>query len=98
MATDVQQPVKPSPAGKYEAFVHQQLSRARSRIRLLDFSAAFLGLAALTLFYALVCVLADRWLDLPIRIRQAAFFGYALGLVIYLGFVLVRPLFWWSIP
>src|SRR5436309_3560536 len=91
MATDLH-PVKPASASKYETFAEEQLARAQQRIRLLDLSAALLGLLAVTLGYGLLMALGDRWLGLPALARQAAFGLYLLGAAAYLAVTVVLPL------
>src|SRR5262245_43425921 len=91
MATDLH-PVKPATSNKYEAFAEEQLARAQQRIRLLDLSAALLGLLALTLLYGLLMALLDRGLELPAVARQAAFGLYLVGAAAYLVLTVVLPL------
>lgn len=81
-----------APATKSEAFVDQQLGRARQRIRALDVTAAVLGLAILTLVYGLGVILLDGRLELPSRVRQLGFVGYVLISLAYVGVTIVWPL------
>lgn len=83
---------RPGATARYETFVETQIGRARRRIRSLDLSAAFLGLAAGTLGYGLAVALVDRWLILPAGVRQAAFAVYLVAAAAYTGFVVLRPL------
>jgi hypothetical protein len=79
-------------AAKYEAFVENQLSRARQRIRLMDLSAAALGYVIVTLLYGLAVALLDSWLQLPALVRQWAFALYGVASVAYVGVTVVWPL------
>jgi hypothetical protein len=85
-------PPRSTPAAKSEAFVERQLTRARQRIRLLDLTAAALGLAVLDLLYAVGMILLDGRLELPSRVRQLAFLGFAAVAAVYLGVAFVWPL------
>lgn len=89
MATVQEQP-RTSSAGRHEVFVEEQLARARGRIRLLDVSAALLGLVIAMLSYGLVMVLWG-W-KLPPLYRQLALGLYGVAALIYLGVTLVWPL------
>lgn len=91
MAT-VKEPARSTAPSKNEAFVEQQLQRARTRIRLLDSTSALLGLCVGTLVFCLGMMLLDRWLELPSLVRQWAFLGYLLVSMLYLGVALVWPL------
>ncbi|HMC63838.1 MAG TPA: hypothetical protein VKI65_02760, partial [Gemmataceae bacterium] len=91
MATAVE-PGKQAGAPKYEAFVEKQLTRARARIRLLDMTAAALGLLVAVLAYALGMALLDSWFDLSLGMRQAAVVAFIVGVLVYLGVALIRPL------
>jgi hypothetical protein len=90
MATVRQQ--KPAASAKYDAFVQEQLDRARRRIRILDVSSALLLFLAGTLAYAFVVGLLDRRLELSPLARQLAFSGYAVAAVVFLAAAVVRPL------
>src|SRR5437016_3514346 len=79
-------------AGRAEAFVGDQIDRARRRIQAQDVGVAALGLVAGTLAYMLSMVLLDRWLNLPDAARQVALFGYLVAAVAYAGLILTRPL------
>src|SRR5438132_153833 len=98
MATDLQ-PVnsaisaKPAKSAKYDAYVEEQLTRARRRIRGLDAAAAGLGFLVLTLAYGLLMALCDRWLEFSSLTRQLAFALYGLAALAYLATMLVLPLF-----
>jgi hypothetical protein len=93
MATDLH-PARPAPAPKkHEVFVETQLARARTRIRSLDLAAAGLGLLILTLAYGLLLALCDRWLELSPLVRQTALALYSAGALVYLGLLVLRPLF-----
>src|SRR5262245_1559831 len=81
-----------APAARHDAAIEAQLARARRRIRGLDLAVAGLGLAALTLAYALTVTLLDRSLGLSATTRQIAFVSYLLTAAVYVGFLLVRPL------
>src|SRR5687767_12743827 len=93
MATDVR-PTRSETANKHDAFIEAQLARAQGRIRTLDLTAALLGFVGLTLAYAALMVLLDRWLVLPPATRQATFLLYLLGAAVYLAVAVVRPLRW----
>ncbi len=86
-------PQKPAASAKYDAFVAEQLDRARQRIRLLDVSSGLLLLLAVTLVYTLVVGLLDRRLDLEPSVRQVAFACYAAVAVVLLAVGVIRPLF-----
>ena len=90
MAT-VREPVKPS-ANRYEQFVRQELSRAVRRVRFLDLARAGLGLLVATMAYGLVMILLDKWLNLPLGVRQAALALYGTFAIAYGWFVLLRPI------
>ena len=75
-----------------EAFVESQLARARVRIRLIDLGAALLGFLILTLSYAFVMALLDRWLDLSATARKTSFVLYGVGAVLYAVFLIARPM------
>jgi hypothetical protein len=84
---------KGSSAARSEAFVEQQLAKARLRIRTLDVTAALLGFLALTFLFAVVAALADRWAGgLSAGARQFALVAYLLTSLAYLGVALVWPL------
>src|SRR5262245_26948869 len=92
MAT-VQDPPKTTATAQYEIIVETQLARARDRVRLLDMTAAGLGLLSGVLAFTLSMVLLDRWLVLPSLLRQVALAGFAVAALLYGGGVL----FWlWS--
>lgn len=97
MATDLNQ-VRPAPAAnKYDVFVHEQLKRARQRIRTLDLTTGLLGLVAGSLAFALGMALCDRWLEghggLSPLARAIALGVYAVAALAYLVLGVVRPLF-----
>lgn len=91
MATDLQ-PATPTTLPKHEVYVEKQLGRARGRIRALDLALAALAFVILTLAYALVMVVLDRAVQLPLGARQVAFWTYLLGAGSYLGWAVVWPL------
>lgn len=65
---------------KYDDYLEAKLEKARSRVRMADLAAASLSLAAITLAFALVMLLADRAWELPTLVRQGslvAFLGVA---------------------
>jgi hypothetical protein len=93
MATEVR-PARSAPTGKYDAFIQAQLDRAEKRIRLLDLTAALLGLLAGTLGFAVLMVLLDRQFVLSAGTRQFALAAYALAAAVYLAVAVVRPLRW----
>lgn len=72
MATALQR----KPSHKHETFVEQQLTRTRKRIRALDVGSSLLGFLVVTLAYALIMAMLDRWLELPTALRLAPFFAY----------------------
>jgi hypothetical protein len=84
--------VRSTSVSKHEAFVEQQLQRARSRIRLFDVTAALCGLLIVSLLYGLGMILLDRAVVLSAPVRQAALIGYILLALAYLGLTVVRPL------
>jgi hypothetical protein len=86
-------PPKPAASAKLDAFVEEQLDRARRRVRLLDVSSALLLFAAFTLVYTLAVGLIDRRLDLSSPVRQAAFAAFAVVGLVFLAVGVVRPLF-----
>ena len=77
---------------KYEAFVEQQLTKARQRIRILDMAAAGLGLLILVLLYAVSMAVLDYWLTLPLGARQLALLGLVALMIAYVAVTLIRPL------
>jgi hypothetical protein len=91
MAT-VRDPVKPEPVAKYETLVERRLAQARTRIRGLDLTAAFLGLLIGTMAFGLIMALADRWFQLSTQFRQIAFCIYGLIAVVYLARAVAWPL------
>lgn len=91
MATDLQTaPATTVP--KHDAYVEKQLGRARGRIRALDLAGAGLGFVILTLAYALLMVVLDKSIQLPLEARQVAFWGYVAGAIGYLTWTVGRPL------
>ena len=56
-------PHKKAASANYDAFVEEQLDRARRRIRLLDVSSALLLFVAGTVAYTLLLGLLDRKFD-----------------------------------
>jgi hypothetical protein len=85
--------VAPNTPPKHEAFVEQQLDRARGRIRALDLMGLLLLLACVTLGYALLLGLADRSWQLPSWLRLTAFLGYAAAALYLLGLCVYRVVF-----
>src|SRR5262249_8055300 len=91
MATQAQPKV--SATVRNEAFVEEQLAKARFRIRILDVSASILGFFILTFLFALAAVVADRYTGgLAASTRQLAFAVYLLASLAFLGLTLVWPL------
>jgi hypothetical protein len=86
--------VKEKSAGKHASFVEAQLARAEGRIRLVDQSAALLGLLAGTLAYAVLMILLDRFFALSGATRQVGFLLYVVAAALYLAIAVVRPLLW----
>jgi hypothetical protein len=84
---------KPAPSLKYEAFVEEQLSRARRRIWLLDLTSAGLGLLTATLLYGFAVAVVDRWLNLPAWLRQSLLVLYGVGALVFIARTAARPLF-----
>jgi hypothetical protein len=91
MAT-LRDPVKPEPVAKYEAFVEEKLTRARSRIRLLDFGAGLLGFLAGTMLFALVMGVLDRWFQFSVTYRQFALAVYGVAALAYLAAFVIWPM------
>ena len=91
MAT-VRQPKPTSPA-KYDAYVEEQLDKARRRIRLLDVSSALLVLVAAIFVYILLVGLLDRRLELSAAVRQVTLIGFTVAVLAFLGWAVLRPLF-----
>ncbi len=85
-------PQKPAAAAKSDAFVEEQLAKARRRVRILDVSSALLLLFAVTVGYALAVGLLDRKLDFAPATRQVAFAAYAVAAAVFLAVAVVRPL------
>ncbi len=85
-------PQKPAASAQYDAFVEEQLGKARRRVRLLDLSSALLVFVAGTLVYALAAGLLDRKLDFSPLARQVAFAAYAVAAAVFLAAGVVRPL------
>jgi hypothetical protein len=79
--------------GKHEAFVEQQLAAARGRIRALDLLGLLLLLACVTLGYALLMGLADRFWQLPSWLRLGAFLVYAAAGLYLAGLCVYRVTF-----
>ncbi|HEY1861329.1 MAG TPA: hypothetical protein VGG61_13295 [Gemmataceae bacterium] len=77
---------------KYDGIVQARLAKAESRIRGLDTMTGFLGFGVLTLSYALVMALLDRWLVLGLGVRQLAFLVYACTSLGILAALTFRPL------
>jgi collagen type III alpha len=90
MATEVGPQTRPAP--RYEAFVEQQIARARRRIRALDAAAIGLVLLLAALTYALLMTCLDRALDFPAGARLLAFLVFAAAAVVYLGVAAYRLL------
>jgi collagen type III alpha len=55
----------PKPTAKIEEFVERQLTAARRRVRVLDFFLVGLALAAGSLAFLLVCLLVNRYVEMP---------------------------------
>lgn len=91
MATDLGR-ANATTANKYDAFVAGQLSRAESRIRLLDLTAGLLGFAALSLAYVVGMVLCDSLLMLSPQARQLALYVFLAVGSLYLVGAVFRPL------
>jgi hypothetical protein len=81
-----------TPSAKYDNQIATQLARAESRVRTLDLTAGLLGLAALTLLFAVVMVFCDSKLGLSPSIRQMALAAFLLGGGAYAWFAVVEPL------
>jgi hypothetical protein len=82
----------PATPTRYDAALDRELSRAAERIRFHDVLTGGLGLAVLTLGYAIAAILLDRWLVLPDWVRQVNLAVFLLAFA-GLGYVLlVRPL------
>jgi hypothetical protein len=85
-------PHKAVTSAKSDAFVEEQLARARRRVRILDVSSALLLFAAGTVGYALAAGLLDRKIDFSPASRQAAFAAYAVVAAVFLAVAVLRPL------
>jgi hypothetical protein len=90
----------PNTTPKHEAFVEQQLARARGRVRTLDLMGLLLLFVCLTLGYALLLGLVDRAWKLPSLLRLGTFLAYAAAALYVLGlgayrcfFLRVNPLY-----
>lgn len=79
-------------ASRYACLVEEQIAQATNRIRMHDLTLGALLLAALTVFYATIIILLDKYLNLPEWVRQLSLAGFlgVFGMVGYLFFV--RPL------
>ncbi|MCX7701808.1 MAG: hypothetical protein N2039_13100, partial [Gemmataceae bacterium] len=77
---------------RHDRFVEEQLRRAVRRIRQIDLLHGALGLGVIVLGYALVMMLADRWLHLPPWLRQGGLIVLSLGLVAYVWSILLKPI------
>jgi hypothetical protein len=85
-------PQKAATSAKYDAFVEEQLARARRRVRILDVASALLVFAAGTVGFALAVGLLDRKLDFTPATRQAAFIVFASAAALFLALAVLRPL------
>src|SRR5438105_2073624 len=68
--------LEPRSRQKYDDFLDARLNRARQQVRFADLTVAALGLVALTFGFGLVMLLLDRWLELPVIVRQFALGSY----------------------
>jgi hypothetical protein len=91
MATVLEQNTR-GPSQRYDGVVESKLAKAESRIRSLDTMTGVLGFGVLTLSYALVMALLDRWLVLGLGVRQFAFLLYICGALGILAALTLRPL------
>jgi hypothetical protein len=82
---------EPRSRPKYDDFLDARLNRARQQVRAADLTVASLGLIALTFGFGLVMLLLDRWLELPIVVRQFALSGYLVAATAYILKVFRRP-------
>jgi hypothetical protein len=88
MAAELKPAAKPTSTQKHEAFVEEQLARARRRIRSLDLAAGTLVLlCSLALYVGLVGLLDRAW-GLGAGVRTAALVLYAVAALGYAG--------WWG--
>jgi hypothetical protein len=85
-------PSRPPSPGKHDAAVESYLTRARRRIRGLDFLVGLLVLASGVLAFLVGMVLCDRWLVLSPLTRQLALAGFGLAALLYVAVGIVRPL------
>src|SRR5437764_924020 len=83
---------EPRPRPKYDAMLETRLAQAGGRVRVADLSIGLLGLACLTLCFALVMILADRFLDLSELTRQMSLVVFLAVAGTYAFRVLARPI------
>ena len=91
MATAQDQTRTSSPP-RHEAFLEEQLGRARRRIRTFDLAAGVLGFLAGTLLFGLAMIGFDLAFDLSGTARLLALAGYGLAATAYVAFFIVWPL------
>src|SRR3954452_1086420 len=84
--------VKDRQAGKHEAFIDQQLTRAERRVRMLDVTAGLFALAAGTLLFAAAVMLLDRAFALSSFTRLMALLAYLAAAGTFTAYAVVRPL------
>lgn len=87
--TTAQNPVATSGA---EAYVDDQIQKARQRVRAADIGKATLGLVLAALAYAVIVAYLDRWLLLPSLVRQGAFCLFAVVAAAFVAWSMLRPL------
>src|SRR3954469_15336145 len=90
MATQVSH----KPAGKHEAYISGQLSRAERRIRFVDFATGLAGFVAGTLFYVAAVAVLDRAFSLSAGTRQVLLMFYVLAAGVYGYLAILRPMRW----
>src|SRR6516162_5736653 len=90
MAT-VLESAKRAAVPRFDSLVEAKLQKAESRVRSIDTTAGALGLAVLTLGYALAMALLDHAFEFPLWLRLLAFAGFITCVGIWSAWTLVRP-------
>ncbi len=85
-------PPRPTPAARNEATVDQAIAAAAGKVRANDLLTGAAVVAVLAVGYVTVMMILDRWLVLPMWVRQLGFGGFLASLAAVGYFAVVRPL------
>lgn len=85
-------PQRPTPAVRNEATVDQAIAAAAGKVRANDLLTGAAAVLVLVVGYVTTVMILDRWLVLPMWVRQLGFGGFLASLAAVGYFAVVRPL------